>query len=111
MSHDDVLRAQERMQRNQMVGNAVVSTMQALAASRPIQVGLGMGILQLLASVGDDGESLVEQAGETLIAGGMAGYLANSDGGISLAFDVPDVQSPSPIGPAVGGGGSPLSPP
>lgn len=97
------LAAWERAQRNQQLGNVGVSLMQAIAASRPIQVGLGIGLIELLDRSSEDG--IGDTIRDAVLATGMAGYLANSDGGVSLGFDVPDVQSPSPPQLARGGGG------
>lgn len=98
--------------REQQLGNGFTSFMQTLAASRPLQVALALGIFQGLEKLSPS-ESIIQRvatgAGEVGLAAGLVGYLLNADGGTSLAFDVPDVSQPDPGFALSGGGGLPLS--
>ena len=97
----EALRAQVSIARWRAAHGIGASFLQSLAGNRPMQVALAIGFLQL---AGRDGK-FSDQVGDILGAAGMAAYLANSDGGISLGYDVPDVGGGGVAGNATGASG------
>jgi len=91
------------MQRRRALSDAASSFFQSLAANRPLQVGMGAatfaigrGVAALLR--GEKPARALEQVGGFALdlgaSVGFGAYLANSDGGVSLQYDIPDVESP-----------------
>lgn len=102
----------ERAHRRQMVGNVATSFFQSLAANRPLQVGsmlalhkLGQGVNAAIRGDRQWYQRIADPVTDIILTGGGVAYLTNSDGGVSLQYDVPDVESPGGGGTAFGGGG------
>lgn len=113
----------ERIQKRQMRGNVFTSLAQQLATNRPLQVATALGtiaagraVVKIAEGVNKSGaltnygdprfrqgwKDVISSAFTGLedlaIVGGMVAYLGNSDGGSSVSYDVPDVETPGPGG-------------
>lgn len=105
-----LLAAQERGQKRVIVGNALTSFFQSLPGNRPLQVAVAFPLIELagLAVKKMNGSSKIADwvvdGAATGLTAGMVGYLLNSDGGVSTAYDVPDVEAPR-VSDVFGSGG------
>lgn len=106
----------ERAHRRQMLGNVFTSMAQAMTGNRPMQVAGALGVLKLGQGVGAAikgdrqwYERIADPVQDFALTAGMVAYLTNSDGGSSVQYDIPDVESPGG-GAALSGGGFFLPP-
>lgn len=91
----------DRAHRRQMLGNVATSFFQSLAANRPLQVGsmlaaakIGQGVNAALKGDRQWYERISDPITDAALTVGGIAYLTNSDGGVSVAYDIPDVESP-----------------